>query len=388
MDLRRAVPAAVLGLGGILAAVGIVTYATGDPPDYADLVPAPDSIIWELGQESTVLVSTNREDVDLRIDSVALGIANVQGSVPHSGVLMVLGASVGCQDWAVSRLYADAISTGGYTLKGNVDRDNFVGTAEVHHRQRVQGGEWGPGPGSPIDVDYVSGDEAASNYFEESFNVGNDVWEVEASSDASFPVALTRFITIDTTAGTSSTDAEVESVVLLQGTGVGLKACSEHDDVILSLHGDEGAELNRYVVDIGAAPPAPTATPRPDAGWDSRRVCVDDGASRATYLTGDEKVGAAFASSDFELSGNITAVDVGDVEEGNDFRYFFEDTISGAEVQLTVSKAGAGDRLGLDADRIYPVRVTVTAGGVTAYLDVGVWLDTTVVSPNDDGLCS
>ena len=380
--MNRTVPWAVGGLAGILAGAALITLAVGDPPDYADLVPAPDTIIWAEGQESTVLVSTNRDDVDLRINSVAMGISNVMGAVPHSGELMVLGASVGCQDWAVSKLTADAISTSGFTLKGNIDRDNFTSTAQVHFRTRVKGeADWGTGTGSPIDVDYVSGNIPASNRFEVSLSVSNEIFEVEASSDDDFPVALTRFITIDTTAGTATVDEEAESIVLLRDTGIGLKACSEHDDVILTLHGQEGVELNRYVVDIGQRP-----ADRPPL-YAGRRVCVDDQAQRAVYLSGGESVGDDFDSLAFGLTGALVSVTLDDVEAGNDFRFFFDASIVSDNVRLEVSEAGAGGKLGLDTDRIYPVRVTATdAGGASAYLDVGVWLDTPV-SPDGDGIC-
>ena len=392
MNMRRAIPGIVVGMGGLVAGVVAVQLATGAVEDYADLVPAPDTIIWEQGQQSTLLVSTNREDVDLRVNSVALGIANVQGSVPHSGELMVLGASVGCQDWAVSRLTADAISTGGFTLKGNIDRDNFTATAQVHFRTRVQGDEWGTGVGSPIDVDYDAGNLAASNRFELSLSASNDDWEVEASSDDDFPTALTRFITIDTTEGTATLDEEAESIVLLKETGVALKACSEHDDVLVSLHGEEGAELNRYVVDIGPEPAAtavPTATPDPRAGYKDRRVCPDDGSGRADYLTGGEDVGAALPKGDFDLP-DIASVVIGNVPGSGEYRYFFRSNLGGSgSVQLIVTDAGAGDTQGLDVDRIYPVRLTATsAAGVEKFLDVAVWLDNSTLSPNDDGRCS
>ena len=390
MDMRRAVPAVVLGLGGILAVAGLINYATGEA-DYADLVPAPDSIIWEEGQESTVLVSTNLDDVDLRVGSVAMGIESLQGAVPHSGVLMVLGASVGCQDWAVSKLTADAISTGGFTLKGNVDRDNFTSTAQVHFRTRAEGGEWNAGVGSPIDVAYVSGDEAASNRFSHSLSASNEVWEVEASSDDGFPVALTRFITVDTTAGTSTTDEEVESVVLLKDTGVALKACSEHDDVMLTLHGPEGEELNRYVVDVGAPPatPVPTATPVPapafSASYQTLRFCPDSlatvGSDERIGLSGGEAVGTVSATGTGTLAYSLAPDG-----ESRDFAFFAIADSTGA---ITVSDAGADDTTGIDGLRLYTVvvRADDDAGRVGEAL-VAVQVDVTVESPGGDGACS
>ena len=386
------VPPMVLGLAGALGVAGVVTFAVGDVPDYADLVPAPDSIIWERGQESTMLLSTNREDVEMRIHSVALGIANVQGAVPHSGELMVLGASVGCQDWAVSRFTADAISTGGYTLKGNIDRDNFTSTAQVYLRSRVQGEtDWGGVPGSPVGVDYDANDLPASNRFELSLSVSNELFEVEASSDSGFPVALTRFITIDTTASTATVDEEAESLVLLHDTAVGLVACSEHEDVVVTLTGEESAQLNRYVVDIGpaaTATPAPTPTPNPDAGYVERAVCVDVQNLRADYLSGGESVGAAFAASDFGLSGTLDSVELGDLPGGEPYRYFFDGALTAGSYRVTVNAAGAGDTQGLAGELVYPVRLTaVDDAGELRYLDVGVWLDTGTLSTAGNGLC-
>ena len=379
--------------GWIAAEALLLAIAPVVMPDapYADLVPAPDAIIWEKGQESTVLVSTNLDDVDLRISSVAMGISTVQGAVPHSGELMVLGASVGCQEWAVSKLTAVNVSETSYTLTGNVDRDNFVGTAPVFVRSREKGETvWPDVSPFQIDVPYNSADLVASNRFSQGFSVTADVWEVEASSDDKFPTALTRFITIDTDAGTATTDEEAESIVLLKDTGVSLKACSEHDDVLLTLHGDGRGELNRYEVDIGPEPtatPVPTATPNPYHGSVSRRVCVDDLTGRSVYLDGGELVGAAFTNTDFGLSGSITSASIGEAEEGELYRYFFGYTLASGSLQLTVSDAGAADTQGLDNDQVYPVRVTASDGTSERFLDVAVWVDSSNLSPGD-GLCS
>ena len=396
METRRFIPWLVGGTGFIgLAAAGLIQLATGGE-DYADLVPAPDAIIWEEEQESTVLVSTNLDDVDLRIDSVALGIEAVRGAVPHSGELMVLGASVGCQEWAVSRLTADTINTSGFSITGNIDRDNFVDTAQVHYRFRVQGErEWTTGLSSPVDVPYVSGDPDASNAFDFYDLYGDEIWEVEASSDDNFPVALTRFITVDSSEGTATTDEEAESIVLLKDTGVVLKACSEHDDVMLTLHDADGEELNRYIVDIGPPPPTPvptavpTATPNPYAGSVSRRICVDGVVGRYEYLDGGELVGAAFDHDDFGLVNDIEEARIGESEDGAVNRYFFGQTLTAGSLQLTVSATGAADTQGLTNDRVYPVRLTAKDDtGQEKWLDVAVWLDTTNQSPGDDGLCS
>ena len=374
MNIRTAVPTLVTGMAGLLAVAGLITFAIRDAPDYADLVPAPDSIVWHEGQDTTFFVSTNRENVDMRINSVALGIANVQGAVPHSGELMVLGASVGCQEWAVSKLFADTISTGGFTLKGNIDRDNFTGTAEVHYRMRVQDEtDWG----SAFQVD-VPGSTGMT--FSAHHNVSNDVWEIEASSDDSFPTALTRFITVDTSAGTSTVDEEAETLLMLPDTGVGLRGCSVHQDVRVTLNGEDGEELNSYTFDIGAEL---TPTPSPNAGYQERRVCVDDASPRSDYFDGGENVGAAFAATDFGLMSTLASVTIGDVPDNAGNRYFFKISSS---YQVTVSEAGAGDTQGLDADAVYPIRLTATDDNdQTRFLDVGVWLDTSTLSSPGDG---
>ena len=385
MDMRRAVPAAVLGMGGILAAVAIVAYASGDRPDYADLVPAPDAVVWEAGDETAAWLSTNRYDVELRLHSVAMGIGDIGRTIAGSGETESLGRGLGCQEWAVSELSAVVASETSFTLSGEVERSSgFTGAAEVHIRRRDA-----PDAAWTTDTLTVA---AVDTAFSRAYTVTEGSWQVEAASDSAYPSSITRAIVVDTTQETTGSDEGAQTLTMLEGTGVELIACQQDGDLPVTLHGDEGEELNRYLVDIGAAPtatPVPTATPDPDAGYTARRVCVDDQASRAAYLTGGENVGAAFDSTDFGLSGDVASVIVGDVEAGNDFRYYFGAAIPSGDVQLTVSDTGAADSLGLDADRVYPVRVTATGGtGGTAFLDVGVWLDTTTLSPNDDGLCS
>ena len=380
MNVSRFIPGAVLGSAATAAVAAFALVVSDAEAPYADLVPAPDTIIWEQGQESTVLVSTNLDDVDLRIDSVAMGISNVQGAVPHSGELMVLGASVGCQDWAVSKLTASNIVSDRYDLAGNVDRDNFTGTAEVFVRSRRPGEPW---PTSPFRID-VAGPTGGS--FLEGFNVSEGKWELEASSDDGFPIALTRFITIDTTAGTATTDEEVESIVLIKDTGVALKACSEHDDLTLTLHGDD-RELNRYVVDIGPEPtatPVPTPLPGPPSfspAYRTLRFCPDAKTPRSAILTGSEAVGTTAATG----TGTITYAMAPD-GDSRDFAFFTIDSSTGA---ITVSDAGADDHTGIDGTRLYTFVVLATDdAGRTGEALVAVQLDLSTDSPNDDGLCS
>jgi hypothetical protein len=158
-------------------------------------------------------------------------------------------------------------------------------------------------------------------------------------------------------------------------------ACAETQDIIVTLHGEGGRELNRYVVDIQAAGPTPTHSPPETKGHVTRRVCVDAMGGRANYLDGGEKVGPAFTASDFDLSGTasytLSAL-------GSDI-YLFDIDASG---QITVSDAGGGDTQGLSGDRVYAVRVLATDdAGAAGYLDVGVWVDVSATSTEQDGIC-
>ena len=186
---------------------------------------------------------------------------------------------------------------------------------------------------------------------------------------------------------------------LVRDTGVGLIACAVADDVAITLHGDEGEELNRYLVDIQARPTSVPASPPNGAGYSIRRVCVD---SAVHYLSGGELVGDAFDGDAFGLSGTIRQVQLADTAPENRYRYFFAHSLTAGDVQLRITDVGA---IGLDANQVYPVRLTATDNrlvvaddpdtdedeaviGVTAHLDVGVWVDVSTLSPGDDGQCS
>ena len=383
MNVGRMVPATVLGLGALTAAVGVVTFAIGDEPDYADLSPAPDAVVWRGNEETTVWLEANRRDVELRIDGVALGLGNLKRSSEDGET--VLGRSLGCEEWAVSYLTADNVAEdgAGFRVRGDAVGD-FSGTnVQLRYREGAE-----PWPTPTLVTAAAAWTHALSG-----LDAGK-TWEVEASSSDEFPKSLTRSITVDTSVETVTEDRAAQEMSLLVGYGVGLVACAVADDVLVTLHGDEGAELNRYLADVGAAAAAPAATPAApvNRGNTTLQLCVDADASRADYLSGAESVGAAFSASDFGLSGSPDYT-LADAVDGSGHAYFFS-LNSG---QLTVTGAGAGDTAGLDADRVYSVRITATdADGDSAYLDVGVWLDTSTVSNPDgdvstvdgDGSCS
>ena len=129
---------------------------------------------------------------------------------------------------------------------------------------------------------------------------------------------------------------------------------------------------------------APAPIQPESKGYATRRICADATTTRAAYLTGGENVGTAFTASRFGLTAPVT---YGLAESGVDtsFAYFFDVNGSG---QVTVTDAGAADTQGLDVEQVYPVRLTATgADGVTAFLDVGMWLDTSSLSVAGDGSC-
>lgn len=46
-------------------------------PASADLVPAPDSVTWRVGEERTVWVDTNLQAVELRVARIDLGLGDI-----------------------------------------------------------------------------------------------------------------------------------------------------------------------------------------------------------------------------------------------------------------------------------------------------------------------
>ena len=381
------VPTLVLGLGILLAAGVLIPLATGSRADYADLVPAPDTIVWEVGDETTLWLSTNRHAVDLRVDNVALGLGDIRQRDAESGGVTNLGHGGGCEDWVVKSLEADSITSSRATVEGTVDRGQQSGSLSVHMR----GYQTSAGSGSATAFTSNAGADATFSY-----NFGNLAsgveYRVDASSNEHFPVATTRSVTVtpgDAESGTS--DSAEEETHMLENTGQGLISCFEEEEVLVTLHGDKGEELNRYLVDVLPAP-TPAAPPVFTAGgYTTRRVCVDTpfaeadtaATNRARYLSSDEKVGAAVTATD--ANSDTVSYDLG-IEDPNDYYLFFEVDSLG---QITVNDGGANDHSGLDADRVYPVVLTASDGnGGLDRVTVAVQLDAATESPSDDGLCS
>ena len=382
-----------IALGGVVIATLLalflarnITVQVDPEADYADLLPPPGSALWQEGDETTLWLSTNRRAVDMRISSVSLGIGHIHRVLPGPG-REPLARGEGCLDFAVVSLAATDVGATSVILAGEVERAPGVGAVTAHIRARREGGEWGGYDTLPV--------PAADTGFTSTLTTSPaGVWHVEASDTDKFRETSTRRTRVDTIAGTATADEEAEGLRLPEGMGIGVVACAEHDDVLVTLHGEGGAELNRYTVDIGPPPtatPTPAPTVSPQAGYASRRVCVDDDASRAAYLDGGELVGGTFTSADFggRISGSVASASLADVAPGNGHVYHFAHSLSQGAVQLTVSGLGASGDQGLNTDRVYPVRLAASDGtGVTAFLDVGVWLDASEEAANGDGICS
>ena len=177
-------------------------------------------------------------------------------------------------------------------------------------------------------------------------------------------------------------------LILPDGIGVALVACAEAEDVIVTLHGDEGVELNRYLVDVHPTDPAPVPQAAPGKAHQDVRICVDGADNRGNYLDGWEYAGAPLVAGDFGLAGTLTSVELQDLA-GNQYRYFFAASLDAGAVQMRVSPAGAGNSAGLDVDRVYPLAVAVEDDQAeTATLTIAFWLDRHTLSPNDDGRCA
>lgn len=357
----------IAGLGVAALALVLVALYTGAEADYADLVPAPDSIVWRQGDETALWLSTNRHAVDVRIDSIALGVGEIDIRDPSSGAAVSLGEGLGCLDAVVSGLTVDDVTDTTATLTATLDRETVTFYWLYWHRPY-------PADGEPHATNPAQQISSASQSRTFTGLTEGTKYRVDASTDLHFPSAITRTVTF--TAGdpdSGTTDDREEEVHLVEGTGVTLKACDDHEDVVVSIHGDDGAELNRYLVDI--LPAAATPTPGPSAPligqYVSRRVCAVATTSRAGYFDGDETVGASFTATVDGTALPSTSTTYALLSDGSADYAFFDVSDSG---QLSVSDLGADDDSGLDASRLYGfvLQVTDTQTGLTGRANVAV----------------
>ena len=366
-------PALVSIVGLAMLALMFLTLDAAEP-DYADLVPVPDSIVWEKGDEITLWLSTNRHAVDLQVSSIALGIGEIDLRDPSSGQAIPLGEGLGCLDAVVSDLSVSNIT--GSTATVTLTLDPPAGSIV-----RVYWRRYAVSSGPPSLVSYTDLSLTPHTYSLSGLTSGRE-YRFDAATDEHFPSAIARSITF--TAGdadSATSDSKEEEVHLLEDTGVTLVACDQHEDVAITLHGG-GVELNRYLVNILPAA-AVNAAPVFDAAYTTRRVCVDTSTTtKALLLSGDESVGAAVSGTDAD-GDTLTYTLLG--QDSDAYFYFAIATSTG---QISVNAAGANDTSGLGLEAVYPVVVKAEDGnGGAARVLVAVQLDTAEESPDGDGLC-
>ena len=378
-----------------LAAAIAIPFATGSVADYADLVPAPDEIVWVEGEQTTLWLSTNRHAVDVEIGNIALGLGDIEERTQGQEEPAILGVGPGCLDLVVASLTVEHDTGSRWSVSGTIDRGpTTMGDVAVHVRYYRPADQM-PEDGTEVDVTVSAGSD------EYSLNLvpGTGIRRVQVSTDEHYPAPFTRqvdFDPSDTSSGGTVTGEEVFH--MLEDTGLGLIACGVKEDVLITLHGEEGEELNRYLVDVGPRPtptPVPTATPVPttaprpvrfDGSRVSRRVCVDDATSRNTYLDGGENVGAAVAAEDSGGTALTGATYALLPYEGRlDYSLFDVDNIG----QITVSDLGADDHSGLTDGELYILEIQATdSSGNSARIPVVVQVALNPVSTAGDGSCS
>ena len=380
--MGKGIAGGVLALAAVALAFLLVDLARGAEPDYADLVPAPDSIIVRTGDAPTFWLSTNRRAVDVRLGSIDLGIGEIALRNPATGDALPLGESLGCLDAIVSALDVAKITTTTATVTVTLDRN--AGTPVRTYYRLYDTGT--PGPVSHSDVSGATLDIPLIGLADGA------AYRFVASADEHFTPAITRSITFtagDADSGTS--DRRAAEVPLLEGTGVKLLACNEHEDLAVTLHGADGAELNRYLVDVlpeATATPAPDQPPAFDPEYVARRVCVDDASGRGVYFDGNEQVGATVAAKggDGTTTLNSTHGEYSLQSYGGTADYaLFSVNGNGS---ITVSDLGADDDSGLDESRLYSfvIQAREDATGLTGQATVVVQVSKDE-SPGDNGRC-
>ena len=135
MEGRRIVPVAVMAVGVALATAIAIPFATGSVADFADLVPAPDEIVWAEGEQTTLWLSTNRHAVDVEIGNIALGLGDIEERTQGQEEPTILGVGPGCLDLVVASLTVEHDTGSQWSLSGTIERGpNTTGDVEVHVR--------------------------------------------------------------------------------------------------------------------------------------------------------------------------------------------------------------------------------------------------------------
>ena len=358
---------------------GSVVIDDGEP--YAYLAAAPDDTPWVVGESRIVWLSTNIPAVSLRISDIDVGLGNIHRQTASGD--NVLAASLGCLDHAVSLVVVSDISATGFTWTVTLNPGSIAeGDAiTIHFRAiRADGVPVGLGTGVSIRLTVVEVGTPIVRSLDDSVSSDHSMATItfEASTDEHFSHLATRRVTFTLADGApdAASHETPEELHMVPGLGVELIGCHEHEDVVVSLHDEAtGIELNRYALDVLAAPPTPTPTPDFGQSYHVLRFCPDDVTDRASFLTGGETVDSVTAVTGTSIKYELAA-------EGD--YAFFAVSFSG---DITVSDAGADDTTGLDGTRLYRlvVRASDPYGGVA---EIPVTLQLDLANTGNDGRCS
>ncbi len=363
-----------------------VTVQVNPEEDYANLVPAPDSVEWRVGDQRTVWLSTNRRYVDMRVDSIGLGPGTMRGR--GGGQILDLGHSIGCVNAVVSGIAITNLSADSGLAAISVDYGSYspgdtlriyyriYRTMETRRTANILGAlVTVPSSGALTYTINLSAADGPGRYY------------IDASLDGHFPAITTQRVYFLHRDGEdpSVTVSREDEMHLLKDTGIELAGCHERGEVLVTLHGDGGGELNRYFVDVleAATPtPVPTAVVPPDFGADyaALRFCADAATPRGSVLSGGEEVGTLTGSG-----GPGLVYSLGGAGDDRDYAFFEIDASTGS---ITVSDLGADDTTGMDGTRLYSFSVQATDdGGLTGEATVAAQLNLTSISTGGDGSC-
>ena len=260
------------------------------------------------------------------------------------------------------------IAGDGATLSIGVDRG--VSTADLTAYQRLHAVDQDP-PATPTQTS-ISHPDASQDTQLAGLQEG-ERYRVDVSLDGHFPPGLTRSVTfIAGDPGSASSASGGQVVLVFEDVTWELIACHEAEDVLVSLHGSDGEELRRYLVDVLPAPPptpAPTATPAAPVFPEEyivARVAVVDAVSRDLYFAGGESVTTVAAT------GGTAPVTYSMAPTADALDFVFFD-VNGSTGAVTVSDSGADDHAGLELERIYTFLVRATdANGLAANAYVAI----------------
>ena len=380
-----------IALGGVVIATLLalflarnITVQVDPEADYADLVPAPDAALWRVGDERTAWLSTNRHFVDVRIDSIGVGLGTMRAR--GGGQPLALGRLIGCVGAAVSGIAVSGLTPNYGFVTITVDYASHRPGYRLMVYYRIYRDSETRRMATPTThlLTVPASGPLTHSFGHYPMNGGRHY--IDVSLDRHFPAMTT--LTLSFVHGEGARDVSIskeEEIRLLEKTGVDLLGCHEHEDVLITLYGKRGEELNRYFVDVLEAPtptPVPPAVLPPDFvnEYASLRFCADAAKPRRAILSGGELVGSVTATGKAPLAYSLGSVP----GRRSDYAFFKIDP-AGAVI---VSDLGADDTTGMDGSRLYSLSVRATdANGLTGEAAVAVQLSLAPISRRGDGRC-